>query len=133
MTEERDFDGRDITEIELDAMRRIIKQVNVEVTIEDGDIIIQAVCDETVEPIGRCDLWRVAAHAVGVVEQTDGDAGVFALAGLFSKCAQIVLNRAEPVYAEAEDGDSEGLSLGCTVRLFAGNDRENPPEPLHAV
>jgi len=129
MTEERDFDGRDITEIELDAMRRIIKQVNVEVTIEDGDIIIQAICDETVEPIGRCDLRRVAAHSADIISQDEGEAGVFALAGLFSKCVQIILNEAEPLYVEYEDAES----LGGMVRLFSGNDRENPPEGLHAV
>jgi len=72
MTEERDFDGRDITQIELDAMRRIIKEVNIEVDIEDGDIIIQATCGDIVEPIGRCDLRRVVAHAVGIIEQTEG-------------------------------------------------------------
>src|SRR5262245_7587469 len=133
MTEERVFDGHNITQLELDTMLRIIKEANVEAVIEDGDIVIQAVRyeDDHVIPIARCDLRRLAAYSADIVRQDEGDAGVFALAGLFSKCAQIVLNEAEPVYAESEDEDA--VSLGCTVRLFAGNDRENPPEPLHAV
>ena len=53
MTEERIFDGRNMTQSELDMMRRIINEVNVEVDIEDGDIVIQAVCDDDhVEQIG---------------------------------------------------------------------------------
>ena len=132
-TEERVFDGHNMTELELDAILRIIKQANVEAVIEDGDIVIQAVqdVDDHVISIARCDLRRLAAYSAIIARQDEGDSGVFALAGLFSKCAQIVLNEAEPRYAEAEDEDGE--SLGCTVRLFAGNDRKNPPEPLHAV
>jgi hypothetical protein len=93
--------------------------------VNHGDIVIQAVCDnEGVQPIARCDLRRVAAYAADIARQDEEEAGVFALAGLFSKCAQIVLNEAEPNYAEQEDTES----LGSVVRMFAGYDRENPPE-----
>ena len=129
MTEERDFDGHKITQIELDAMRRIIKEANVEITIEDGDIVIQAVDEnDHVQAIGRCDLRRVAAQAAEIILQDEEEAGVFALAGLFSKCVQIILNHAEPRYTEDEDAEC----FGGMVRLFAGNSRKNPPD-LHAV
>jgi hypothetical protein len=130
MTEERIFDGRNMTQSELDMMRRIINEVNVEVDIEDGDIVIQAVCDDDhVEQIGHCDLRRVAAHSADIALQDEGEAGVFALAGLFSKCVQIVLNEAEPPYEEQE----EAQILGGIVRMFAGNGRENPPEIVTIV
>jgi hypothetical protein len=124
MTEVRIFDGREMTQSELDAIRRIIDDVNVEAVIEDGDIIIKAVCDDyTVKAIARCDLRRVAAHSAGVAAEEEGEIAVFALAGLFSKCAQIVLSEAEPLYAGQEDE-----SLCGVVRLFSGNGPENPPE-----
>jgi hypothetical protein len=120
MTQERIFDGREMTQSELDTIRRIIDEVNVEIIIEDGDIVIQATCDNgAVEPIARCDLRRVVAYSAGVAAHEEGETAVFALAGLFSKCAQVVLNEAEPRYAEREE--SEGL--GGVVRLFASNDR----------
>jgi len=91
----------------------------------DGDRVIQAVCDnDVVQPIARCDLRRVAAYSADIARQDEEEAGVFALAGLFSKCTQIVLNEAEPNYAEQEDTES----LSGVVRMFACYDRENPPE-----
>ena len=120
MTEERIFDGREMTQSELDTMRRIINEVNVEIIIEDGDIVIQATCHNSiVEPIARCDLRRVVAYSAGVAAQEEGETAVLALAGLFSKCAQVVLNEAEPRNAEREESES----LGSVVRLFASNDR----------
>jgi hypothetical protein len=114
-----------MTQSELDTMRRIIDEVNVEVVIEDGDIVIQAACDNRiVEPIARCDLWRVAAYSADVAAQGEEETAVLALAGLFSKCAQVVLNATGPLYAEGE----EPPSLGGVVRLFAGNDRASQPE-----
>src|SRR5262245_23543358 len=125
MTEERIFDGRKMLQSELDTIRRIINEANVEAIIVDGDIVIQAVCDnDVVQPIARCDLRRVAAYSADIAREGEEEIGVFALAGLFSKCAQIVLNEAEPNYAEREDTES----LGSVVRMFVGNDRESPLE-----
>ena len=76
MTEERIFDGREMTQSELDTIRRIIDEVNVEIIIEDGDIVIQATCDNRiVEPIARCDLRRVVAYSAGVAAQEEGETG----------------------------------------------------------
>jgi hypothetical protein len=120
LTEERIFDGREMTQSELDTIRRIIDEVNVEIIIEDGDIVIQATCDNgAVEPIARCDLRRVVAYSAGVAAQEKGETAVHALAGLFSKCAQVVLNESEPRYAEREESEN----IGGVVRLFASNDR----------
>jgi hypothetical protein len=120
MTQERIFDGREMTQSELETIRRIIDEVNVEIIIEDGDIVIQATCDNhIVEPIARCDLRRVVAYSAGAAAHDEGETAIFALAGLFSKCAQVVLNEAEPRYEEREESDS----LGGVVRLFASNDR----------
>jgi hypothetical protein len=61
----------------------------------------------------------VVAYSAGVAAQEEGETAVLALAGLFSKCAQVVLNESEPRYAEREESES----IGGVVRLVASNDR----------
>jgi hypothetical protein len=125
MIEGRYFNGRDLTEEELQTMLRIISEVNVEAIIEDGQIVIQAAGpDNTIYSLARCDLIRLAAYSADVLKQTEGENGVYALAGLFAKCAQVILNETEPYY-QKQEGEAD---LGTTVRWFAGEDTENPDE-----
>jgi hypothetical protein len=125
MTEERYFDGRDITQSELETMVRIIAEVNIEAIIENGDVILQAGGDDgTIHQLARWDLRRLAAYSADMIKQQEGESGVFALAGLFSKCAQIILNNTEPHYVQEEASEP----LGGAVRLFAGDSKKNLPE-----
>jgi hypothetical protein len=124
MIEGRYFNGRDMTEEERDTILRIIREVNVEVVIEDGQVLIEAECGGVIEPLARCDLIRLAARSADYVKQSDGDTGVYALAGLFNKCANLILNETDPCYKQTD----ESTGLGSCVRLFAGDDTENPEE-----
>jgi hypothetical protein len=124
MIEDRYFNGRDMTEEERDTILRIIREANVEAVIEDGQVLIEADCGGVIEPLARCDLMRLAARSADYAKQTDGDRAVYALAGLFNKCANIILNEIDPCYEQTD----ESTALGSCIRLFAGDDKKNPEE-----
>ncbi|MCI0660736.1 MAG: hypothetical protein L0220_06655 [Acidobacteria bacterium] len=125
MIGERYFNGREMTQDEIETMLRIIREVNIEVAIENGQVLIEAQGEDSqMHTIARWDIRRMAAHSGSVIKQVEGDHGVFALSGLFAKCAQIVLNEAEPSY----EVQRESESLGGAVRVFAGDETENTEE-----